>query len=49
VIGNEGNGVSEAVKASADVRIKIPIYGKAESLNASVAAGILIYKIKSIL
>nr|WP_246542850.1 RNA methyltransferase [Fusibacter paucivorans] len=49
VIGNEGSGVSEKIKAEADVRISIPIYGKAESLNASIAAGILIYKIKSIL
>jgi TrmH family RNA methyltransferase len=49
VIGNEGSGVSETIKAMANVRIKIPIYGKAESLNASVAAGILIYKIKTIL
>ena len=49
VIGNEGNGVSDEVKALADVRVKIPIYGKAESLNASIAAGIMIYKIRTIL
>lgn len=43
VIGNEGNGVSEAFLQSADERIQIPIYGGAESLNASVAAGIVLY------
>jgi len=48
VIGNEGNGVSEEIKAHADVKVKIPIYGMAESLNASVAAGIMIYKIRDL-
>lgn len=43
VIGNEGSGVSDAFLDSADERIKIPIYGGAESLNASVAAGIVLY------
>lgn len=43
VIGNEGNGVSNAFLKGADERIKIPIYGGAESLNASVAAGIVLY------
>lgn len=47
VIGNEGNGVSDVVKSAADVKVKIPIFGKAESLNASVAAGIMIYKIRT--
>lgn len=46
VIGNEANGVSNTILESADVRIKIPIYGKAESLNAAVATGIMLYKIK---
>jgi len=48
VIGNEGNGVSEEIKTLADVKVKIPIYGLAESLNASVAAGIMIYKIRDL-
>lgn len=44
VIGNEANGVSDEVMALADVRIKIPIIGKAESLNAAVAAALMMYK-----
>lgn len=43
VIGNEGNGVSKAFSEAADELIKIPMYGGAESLNASVAAGIVLY------
>lgn len=47
VIGNEAKGVSVAIKEKADKRFKILKYGQAESLNASVAAGILMYQIKS--
>lgn len=43
VIGNEAHGVSKEVAENADGQIYIPIYGKAESLNAGVAAGILMY------
>lgn len=43
VIGNEAHGVSSEVVASADEKIYIPIKGKAESFNAAVAAGIMIY------
>ena len=43
VIGNEGNGVSEAVKAVATHRLCLPMRGGAESLNAAVAAGIMMY------
>ena len=43
VIGNEGNGVSEAVQAEATHRLKLPMRGGAESLNAAVAAGIMMY------
>lgn len=43
VIGNEGNGVSKAFSEAADELIKIPMYGGAESLNASIAAGIVMY------
>jgi TrmH family RNA methyltransferase len=44
VIGNEANGVSPAVIELANVKVKIPIYGQAESLNAGVAASILLYE-----
>ncbi|GAB3803906.1 TrmH family RNA methyltransferase [Virgibacillus kimchii] len=46
IVGNEGAGVKETLLAAADKTVKIPIYGKAESLNVSVAAGILMYYIK---
>lgn len=44
VIGNEANGVSKAIQDMADEKIKIPMIGKTESLNASVAAGIVLYE-----
>ena len=44
VIGNEANGVSKEVQIIADEKVKIPMLGKTESLNASVAAGIMIYE-----
>lgn len=44
VIGNEANGVSKEVQEIADKKVKIPMIGKTESLNASVAAGIMIYE-----
>ncbi len=44
VIGNEANGISSEVTKMADVKVKIPIDGKAESLNAAVAAAILMYE-----
>lgn len=44
MIGNEGNGLSAEAAAMADERVRIPQPGRAESLNASVAAGILIYE-----
>ena len=43
VIGNEGKGISNVVKSSSDVVVKIPMKGQINSLNASVSAGILIY------
>ena len=43
VIGNEGNGVSDAVKAAATHHLCLPMRGGAESLNAAVAAGIMMY------
>ncbi len=45
VIGNESRGVSEKMLALSKHRIRIPMRGRAQSLNAAVAAGILIYKI----
>ena len=44
VIGNEARGVTPEVQALADIKVKIPMRGKAESLNAAVAAGILMYE-----
>lgn len=44
VIGNESNGVSKEIQELADNRIKIPMLGKTESLNASVATGIMLYE-----
>ena len=46
VIGNEGKGVSNIVENITDVKVSIPMIGKVNSLNASVAAGILIFKMK---
>lgn len=45
VIGSEGFGMSRLVRESCDYVVNIPMKGKINSLNASVAAGILIYKI----
>ncbi|HJV44406.1 MAG TPA: RNA methyltransferase [Bacillota bacterium] len=45
VIGNEANGVSGQVLDQCEARIKIPIYGKSESLNAAIAAGIILYEV----
>ena len=45
VIGNENSGMSNLVKKSCDFIAKIPMYGKTNSLNASVAAGIMIYDV----
>lgn len=44
VIGNESNGVSSEIQEMADERAKIPMLGRTESLNASVAAGIVMYE-----
>ena len=45
IIGNEGSGISNIVSKKCDYLIKIPMYGKTNSLNASVAAGITIYEV----
>ena len=44
LIGNEGNGLSEELTAQADEKIIIPMAGGAESLNAAMAAGILLFE-----
>lgn len=44
VIGSEGFGMSKSIQESCDFVAKIPMYGKINSLNASVAAGIMIYE-----
>lgn len=45
LIGNEANGLSEKIAAYAERLIRIPMLGKVESLNASVAASILMYEV----
>ena len=45
VIGNECSGISRLVAKSCDFIAKIPMYGTTNSLNASVAAGIMIYEV----
>ena len=44
VIGNEANGVEERIMNLADEKIKIPMLGRTESLNAAVATGIVLYE-----
>ena len=46
VIGNEANGINDNLIKSSDTLVKIPIYGKAESLNAAISSAILMYEIK---
>lgn len=44
VMGSEGEGMSRIVREHCDFLVKIPMLGKTESLNASVAAGVLMYE-----
>lgn len=44
VIGNEANGVSNEILSMADIKAKIPMLGKTESLNASVATSVILYE-----
>ena len=44
LIGNEGNGLSKEARMLVDTRVRIPMQGKVESLNAAVAAAILMYE-----
>ncbi len=45
-IGNEGNGLSDAVRGRATFTVAIPMEGRMESLNAAVSAGIIMYQLK---
>jgi TrmH family RNA methyltransferase len=45
LIGNEANGLSRQVSECADVRVKIPMEGELESLNAAVSAALLMYEV----
>lgn len=44
LIGNEGNGLTKELAESADYRIRIPMCGKVESLNAGIASAVLMYE-----
>ena len=44
IIGNEANGVSQEGMKTADKKVKIPMLGKTESLNAAVATGVMLYE-----
>lgn len=44
LIGNEGNGLLQETAGLADAWLRIPMEGKAESLNAAVAAAVLMYE-----
>lgn len=46
LVGNEGSGLSKELLQLTDENLYIPIYGRAESLNVSIAAGILLYHLR---
>jgi 23S rRNA (guanosine2251-2'-O)-methyltransferase len=45
IMGSEGEGISEEYLKMADLEVKIPLLGEIESLNVSVAAGVLMYEV----
>ena len=45
LIGNEGNGLRDEVTEKADFLVKIPMQGKVESLNAAIAASVLMFEV----
>lgn len=47
LIGNESQGLPDAYAAAADIRVKIPMFGKADSLNAAVAAAVMAYEVRN--
>ena len=44
IVGNEGNGISDTVLQSCDGKLFIPMKGEAESLNAGVAASLILWE-----
>ncbi|WP_026785111.1 TrmH family RNA methyltransferase [Pleomorphomonas koreensis] len=46
VMGNEQAGLSEPMSAACDVRVKIPMAGRADSLNLAVATGVMLYELR---
>lgn len=46
IVGNEGSGINQELINNSDLLVHIPIYGKAESLNVSIAAGIMMYQMQ---
>jgi 23S rRNA (guanosine2251-2'-O)-methyltransferase len=44
VLGGEGKGLHRLVAENCDVLVKIPMYGKIDSLNVSVAAGVILFE-----
>lgn len=44
IIGNEANGVEKQIQDIADYKVKIPMLGKTESINAAVSTGIMLYE-----
>ncbi|MGD6957154.1 TrmH family RNA methyltransferase [Rossellomorea aquimaris] len=47
IVGNEGNGMSKDLLTETNQNLYIPIYGKSESLNVAIAAGVLLYYFKN--
>ena len=45
LIGNEGNGLREEIAKKADVWVQIPMHGQVESLNAAIAASVLMFEV----
>lgn len=46
VVGNEGEGMRNLISKSCDFRVKLPLYGQVDSLNAAIAGSIVLYEIK---
>jgi RNA methyltransferase, TrmH family len=46
IVGNEGQGVQQMLQDESEINVKVPIFGQAESLNVSVATGILLYELQ---
>jgi 23S rRNA (guanosine2251-2'-O)-methyltransferase len=44
VLGGEGRGLHRLVAENCDILVKIPMYGRIESLNVSVAAGVILFE-----